>query len=178
MEEKPKQQMKRPGMPQEEKHYEKIIRILSTDIEGGMKVYPGLTKIKGISWSFSNAICNKLSIDKRKKISALTEEEIKKITEFAKNPKLPQFIFNRKRDFETGEDRHLIGVEMEMRKDFDIKRMKKIKSYKGIRHMSGQPVRGQRTKAHFRTKKTKGVGIKKKVKTGEETTKLSGAQLK
>ena len=175
---KPKIEMKRPGMPESTKHQEKIIRILSTDIEGGMKVYPGLTKIKGISWSFSNAICNTLNIDKRKKLVALTEDEIKKITEFAKNPKLPQFMLNRKKDFETGEDKHLIGVEMEMRKDFDIKRMKKIKSYKGIRHMAGQPVRGQRTKAHFRTKKSKGVGIKKKAKPAEESTKLTGAQLK
>lgn len=165
-------------MPEAEKHHEKIIRILATDIEGGMKVYPALTKVKGISWSFANAICNKLNIDKRKKISALTEDEVKRITEFAKNPTLPMFILNRKKDFETGNDRHLIGVELDMRKDFDIKRMKKIKSYKGIRHMAGQPVRGQRTKAHFRTKKTKGVGIKKKAKPAEESTKLSGAQLK
>ena len=35
---------------------EKIVRILSKDLSGGMKVYPGLTKIKGISWSFSNAL--------------------------------------------------------------------------------------------------------------------------
>jgi len=34
----------------EEKNEEKLIRIMSKDIEGKMKIYPGLTKIKGISW--------------------------------------------------------------------------------------------------------------------------------
>jgi small subunit ribosomal protein S13 len=37
--------------------------------------------------------------------------------------------------------------------------MKKMRSYKGIRHMQGQPVRGQRTKSHFRKNRT--VGVKK-----------------
>ena len=41
---------------QEQKYEEKVIRLLSTDIEGGMKVYPGLVKIKGVSWGLSNAI--------------------------------------------------------------------------------------------------------------------------
>ncbi|MBI5803565.1 30S ribosomal protein S13 [Candidatus Pacearchaeota archaeon] len=175
MEQKIKQHPK--NQAAKEENMEKIVRIMSTDIEGGMKVYPGLTKIKGVSWSYSNAICKILNFNKSKKISELSEEEIKKISESIKNPKVPEFLFNRKRDYETGLSRHLTTTDLEFRKDFDIKRMKKIKSYKGLRHSLGQPVRGQRTKAHFRTKKTKGVGIKKKVKT-EETTKLSGAQLK
>ena len=65
----------------------RVVRILSTDIEGKMQVYPGLTKIKGVSWSMSNATCRILDIDKRKKIGALSETELKKITEFLKNPK-------------------------------------------------------------------------------------------
>ena len=59
----------------------RVVRILSTDIEGKMQVYPGLTKIKGVSWSMSNATCRILDIDKRKKIGALSETELKKITE-------------------------------------------------------------------------------------------------
>ena len=141
---------------------EKVVRILSTDIEGNLKLYPGLTYIKGISWSFSNALCNKLEMEKDRKIGSLTEDEIKKITQFIKNPDLPKHLLNRKRDFETGEDRHLSGSDLDLRKDFDIKRLKKIKSYRGFRHTAGQPVRGQRTKGHFRHNRKKGVGIKKK----------------
>ncbi len=64
---------------EKEKREERLVRILSKDIEGRMKVYTGLTKIKGISWSFSNAVCNSLKIDKNKTIGNLTDEEIKKI---------------------------------------------------------------------------------------------------
>jgi len=143
---------------------EKIVRILSKDIEGRMKLYPGLTKIKGVSWTLSNAICKVLKIDKDRKIGSLTKEEISKISEFIKNPKLPSYLHNRRSDFETGEDKHLTGGDLELRKDFDIKRLKKIKSYKGYRHMSGLPLRGQRTRSNFRKNKGKRVGIKKKDK--------------
>jgi len=147
----------------EEKGYkEKIVRILSEDIRGGMKVYAGLTKIKGVSWSFSNSVCRALGIDKNKPIGLLTKEEIDKISNFIKNPKVPSYLLNRRKDFETGQDRHLFGSELELQNEFDIKRLKKIKSYRGLRHAAGQPVRGQRTKSHFRKNKPKGVGIKKK----------------
>jgi len=144
------------------KSEERMIRLLSTDIEGGVKIYPGLTKIKGVSWSFSNAICKSLKIDKNRKIGTLSDVEIKKISEFVKNPKLPSFVLNRRFDFETGEDRHLTGADLELRKDFDIKRLKKIKSYRGLRHMINLPVRGQRTRGNFRKNRAKRVGIKRK----------------
>lgn len=143
---------------------EKIVRILSKDIEGGLKVYVGLTKIKGISWGLSNAICRILNLDKNRKIGSLTKEEIEGINEFIKNPKMPVYLFNRKIDIETGENKHLTGSDLELQKDFDIGRLKKIKSYRGQRHMLGQPTRGQRTKGNFRKNKRKGVGIKKKIK--------------
>ncbi len=149
---------------QEKNEEEKIVRILSSDIEGKMKVYPGLTKIKGISWSLSNAICNALKIEKNRKIGSLSDEEIKKITEFIKNLKISIFLLNRRKDFETGKNHHLVGSDLDLQKEFDIKRLKKIRSYRGIRHSEGLPVRGQRTKSHFRKNKKKGGGIKKKVK--------------
>ena len=111
----------------EQEYSEKVIRILSKDIEGGMDVYVGLSKIKGISWALANAVCKVLKIDKKRKIGSLTEEEIKKITEFVKNPKIPNYLLNRRKDFETGEDKHLTGSDMELQKEFDIKRLKKGK---------------------------------------------------
>ncbi|MDP2673077.1 MAG: 30S ribosomal protein S13 [Nanoarchaeota archaeon] len=140
----------------------RIIRIMQKDIEGRMKLYPGLTKIKGISWSLSNAVCKKLGFDKNRTIESLSESEIKKLEEFLKAPEIPKFLKNRQKDFETGEDGHLIGSNLELRKEFDIKRLKKIKSYKGYRHVAGLPVRGQRTRAHFRKNRARGAGIKKK----------------
>ena len=151
---------------------ERLVRILSTDIEGKMKIYPGLTKIKGISWAFSNAICKKLKIDKERKIGTLSEDEIKKISEFVKNPEVPEFILNRRFDFDTGKNKHLTGSDLDLQKKFYIKKLKKIKSYVGLRHSSGQPVRGQRTKAHFRVNKRKSAGVNKKQKKKEVPNKF------
>ena len=159
--------MHSPEMKHEEKYEEKLVRILSEDIEGRMGVYAGLTKIKGVSWGIANAVCKALGLDKSRKIGSLSHEEIKKISEFIKNPKIPNYLLNRRKDFETGHDKHLTGSDLELQKDFDIKRLKKIKSYRGIRHAAGQPVRGQRTKAHFRKNKPKGAGIKSKMKRPE-----------
>ena len=147
----------------ESRNEERVVRILSRDIEGRMKVYPALTKIKGISWSIANAVCKILNIDKARKIGSLTDDEIKKLSEFMKNPKIPKHINNRRFDFETGKDKHIIGTELELQHDLDIKRLKKIRSYRGYRHLLGLPLRGQRTKGHFRKNRKRGVGIKKKV---------------
>jgi small subunit ribosomal protein S13 len=148
-----------------EKYEFRVVRILSKDIEGNKKVYPGLTRIKGISWSFSNAICKKVGIDKRKKVGELSPEEITSIEQFIKDVKLPIYLLNRQNDFETGKEGHLTGVDLDLKKEFDIKRLRKIKSYRGFRHVANLPLRGQRTKSNFRTNRRKGAGIKKKVKS-------------
>ena len=71
---------------------------------------------------------------------------------------------NRQKDFEDGENKHISGADLKLRREFDLKRLKKIKSYKGVRHSHGLPVRGQRTKANFRKnrKKSGATGAKKK----------------
>jgi len=147
----------------EKKDYFSIIRIMQTDIPGNKNLLTGLTYIKGISWTISNAICKLLNLDPVIKIADLSEEDIKKIIDFLENPSLPKHLVNRRNDFETGEDSHLIGNSLDMKKEFDIRRLKKIRSYRGLRHAFGHPTRGQRTKAHFRAKgKKKAVGVKKK----------------
>ena len=153
-----------------DKYEEKVIRILSEDIEGKINIYSGLTRIKGISWSTSNAICKTLGIDKSKKIGSLTNDEIKKLTEFIKGldeKNIPFFLINKQNEFETGKNKHLTGTDLELKTEFDIKRLKKIKSYRGIRHSAGLPTRGQRTRSNFRKNRKKGVGIKKKSKAGK-----------
>ena len=142
-----------------------IVRILQTDIPGNKQTLPGLTYIKGVSWTLSNAICIILNLDSKKIVSELTETEIQKITEFLNNPKLPEFLMNRRKDFETGEDSHLFGTKLDMKKEFDIRRLKKIRSYRGLRHAFGHPTRGQRTRSHFRAKgKKKVIGVQRKKK--------------
>ncbi|MBU0957421.1 MAG: 30S ribosomal protein S13 [Nanoarchaeota archaeon] len=140
---------------------EVLVRIMATDIPGSKNIYTGLTRIKGVSWSFSNAICNVLKIEKTKKVSEITKEEIEKITKFVESPKLPEYILNRQKDRESGDSVHLNTSKLDLKKEFDIKRLKKIRSYRGLRHSLGQPTRGQRTRSHFR-KKGRAVGVKKK----------------
>lgn len=158
-------ELKQENKPEgQQKSEERVVRILSKDIEGKMTVYSGLTKVKGISWGLSNTICKKLGIDKKRKIGSLTDDELKKINDFAKTGDIPKYLKNRRMDFETGEDQHLISSDLDLKKEFDIKRLKKIKSYRGFRHMSGLPTKGQRTRSNFRRNKSKGAGIKKKNK--------------
>ncbi|MFA6023121.1 MAG: 30S ribosomal protein S13 [Candidatus Pacearchaeota archaeon] len=140
-----------------------LVRILSTDIRGDKNVYSGLTRIKGVSFAIAHAVCHILKLDKRKKIGSLSKDEIEKISNTIKNLEIPEFMKNRRFDFDTGETKHLITTDLDLKKEFDIKRLKKIKSYKGIRHSRGLPVRGQRTKSHFRkVGKNKSVGVQKK----------------
>ena len=161
---KGKEESKEKGRDKGKESYKEdiLVRILSTDIPGGKQILAGLTRIKGVGWTLSNAVCNTLGIDKTKKIKDLSKEDINKISTFIKKPKLPSFLLNRRKDLETGEDRHLVSSDLDLRKEFDIKRLKKIKSYKGFRHATGRPVRGQRTRSHFRKNKTVGVTKKKK----------------
>lgn len=140
-----------------------LIRIFTYDLPGKKNVYTALTLMKGVSWAISNALCLSIGLDKNKKISELSKEEIAKIEEFLNEPQIPDFMKNRRIDPETGEAKHLYGTDLDLKKEFDIKKMRKIKSYKGMRHAAGQPVRGQKTRSHFRTK-GKAVGVKRKAK--------------
>jgi len=152
---------KKHSMRHEDEQEEILVRVAGYDIPGSKKLYPGLTRIKGVGWFISNAICLKLGFPRDKKVAELTKEDIQKIEKFLKNPEIRDHMKNRQKDEETGETHHYIGTDLEMKKDFDIRKMKKIRSYKGIRHASGQPVRGQRTRSHFR-KKGQLVSVKKK----------------
>ena len=145
---------------QDREEHEVLVRILGKDIKGSKDIYTGLTKIKGVSWSISNATCIKLGFEKNLKISELSKEKIAEIEKFLKNIDVPTYLKNRISDRDTGEDKHLTGIELDMRKEFDIKRLKKIKSYRGLRHSLKLPSRGQRTRSHFRGK-GKAVGVKK-----------------
>lgn len=157
------EEKKQKGRPQEQEEVV-LVRILGKDLLGDKKLLPGLTGIAGISWSLSNALCNVMGLDRNKRIQELSKEEIEKIEEFCKRLEIPSFLKNRQNDFESGEDQHILGADLKLRKEFDVKRLRKIKSYRGGRHQFGLPVRGQRTKSNFRKNRRKSgaTGIKKK----------------
>jgi small subunit ribosomal protein S13 len=150
--------------PMQEEMGEVLVRVLGFDIPGSRNLYAGLTRIKGVSWAISNAVCKRLNMSHNKKISELTKDEIKKIEAFLMDLKVYDFMKNRRLDIDTNETSHLYGHDLDQKREFDIKRMKKIRSYKGIRHSLGQPVRGQKTRSHFRARGRGSVGIKKNAK--------------
>lgn len=163
--------------PKPEKIYASIVRILQTDIPGNKKVLVGFNYIKGVSWSISNAICKILKINPDKKIADLSKKEIEQIESFLKNPTFPKFLVNRRKDFKTGRDSHLLTTELDITKEFDIRRLKKIRSYRGLRHALGQPTRGQRTRSHFRGKgKKRAIGVEKKKMKSAQKKKPEGGK--
>lgn len=110
-----------------------MARILGVDIPNNKRVEISLTYIYGIGKSRSNEILAKANIDKNKKVSALSEEELATIRKIASE--------------------YLIEGDLRREVAMNIKRLMEIGSYRGIRHRRGLPVRGQRTKSNARTRK-------------------------
>lgn len=149
--------------PAEEVRY--LVRVYNTDLDGKKNISKSLQKITGVGESFSNAILTLAKVTATKKTGTLTDAEIKRIEDVMQNTQkydLPAWMLNRRSDPETGDDKHLFQSDLKYQVSNDIKLMQKIRTYKGVRHMSGLTVRGQKTKANFRRNKGKGLGVKKK----------------
>ncbi|MDO8628352.1 MAG: 30S ribosomal protein S13 [Nanoarchaeota archaeon] len=145
-----------------------LVRMGNADIEGKTSLVMGLTRIYGVDHMFAAAMCTVLHMDRSQKIGLLSDEQVQKIELFLKNPSgIPEWLLNRRNDLYTGNSHHVYGTDLRFFTDNDVKMMKKIKSYKGMRHAAGLPTRGQSTKAHFRHGKT--VGVTKKAKAGKKS---------
>lgn len=145
--------------------FKHIVRVANTDLDGNKHVLVAMKKIKGVSIMYANMALSVAGVEKTKKAGNLLETEVEKIDDILRHPKkydVPTWLLNRRKDYETGEDKHLLLSDLDFEKDNDIKRMKKLKSYKGLRHQWGLPVRGQRTQSNFRRNKGKGLAVKKK----------------
>ena len=145
--------------------FKHLIRIANTDLDGKKHVLIALRKIKGVDIMFANMALAAAGIDKQKRAGELLDSEAEKLNEIILNPKkfgAPSWMLNRRKDPEMGVDGHLLMADLDFAKENDIKRMKKVKSYKGLRHQARLTVRGQRTKSNFRRNKGKGLGVKKK----------------
>jgi len=157
----------------EEQKIKHLIRLANADLEGRKQILYALKKVKGTDIMLANAACKIAGIPINKKTGLLSDEQVKKLNEILKNPRkysIPNWLLNRRKDRETGEDKHLLAADLQFTKENDIKQMKKIKSYRGIRHMQGLPVRGQKTKNNFRPNKGKVTGVKR-AKVGKKAGK-------
>ena len=145
-----------------------IVRIANTDVAGEKTLARGLTSIKGIGTHMSILIIDVTGLDRNLKIGNLTDAQIETIKEALENATntAPKWMLNHRKDIETGKDIHLMGGEIDLQLRDEINTMKKIRSYKGIRHERGLAVRGQRTRANNRKGLTLGVS-KKRVLSGK-----------
>ncbi len=122
-------------------------RLLGVDIPNDKKVCIALTYLYGVGPKVARAVCVKTSIDAEKKARELDEDELSRLSTILE------------RDY---------TVEGPLRRSVtqSINRLREIKCYRGLRHRSGLPVRGQRTRTNARTRKgpRKTVAGKKGVK--------------
>ena len=141
-----------------------IIRVAGVDLDGNKKTALALTGLKGVGINISRSIVKVAGVDPDAKLGTLDDAAVDKIKETLENPtkfNIPTWMYNRRRDYETGKDKHVIEAQLAIAHREDLSRLKKIRSYRGVRHGLGLPVRGQRTKSSFRTGRSMGVSRKK-----------------
>ena len=123
-----------------------MARIVGIDIPRNKKIVFSLCYIHGIGTTTALKICEKAKVDKEKRVQDLSEKQISSIREVISSLE--------------------INVEGELRSfnAMNIKRLKDVGAYKGLRHRRGLPANGQRTKTNARTRKGKKrtIGLGKK----------------
>lgn len=142
--------------------YRHILRIAGKDIEGSKKIIIALSQVKGLGYNLSQVILQSLNISSNMRIGFLTEKEVSDIEAAIKNPSLigiPNWYLNRRKDSDTGTDKHLLTSDLDFTISADIEREKTVYSWRGYRHMFGLRVRGQCTRTTGR--KGGAVGVKK-----------------
>lgn len=151
--------------PNVEVEFRELIRIAEKDIKGGVSVFMALTKVKGCDFMMANAVCNVLNLDRVAKCGYLTPEQVTKIEDVLKHPgkyEIPVWMLNHRKELETGTDKHLVASDLRLQNEMDIRYLKRIRVYRGIRHSRGsKKVRGQHTRSTGRRGSTLGV-IRKK----------------
>lgn len=122
-------------------------RIAGINIPENKRIEIALTYIYGIGRSLSNRILSQLKIDPHTRTDKLSSREVNQLREIV-------------------EKKYKVEGELRREKMMNIKRLKDIGCYRGLRHIKGLPVRGQQTKTNTRTvrgnvRRTMGSGRKK-----------------
>ena len=122
-------------------------RIAGVNIPDQKPILIALTYIYGIGLSSSRKILSEAGVNFQKRAKDLTQEEVNALKE----------IIEKKYLIEGGLRREII---------MNIKRLKDIGSWRGLRHLKGLPVRGQRTRTNTRTVRG---NVRKTVGSGRKT---------
>jgi small subunit ribosomal protein S13 len=124
-----------------------MARVAGVEIPNEKRLWVSLMNIYGIGESRAKELCKATKLDKDKFVKDMSEAELDVVRKYIEEN---------------------FKVEGELRQGVfrDIKRLKDIRSYRGIRHKLGLPVRGQRTRHNARTRKGKSLpvgGLKRKL---------------
>ena len=148
--------------PTKTKEIKYFVRIKNFDLDGTKSTERALLSLPGIGRRIAGIIINQAGLNPKDTLGLLDDDSIDmltaKIEEFPAG--IPAWATNRQNDFFTGEDRHLIGTDVDLVHQQDLNRMKKIGSYRGLRHRESLKVRGQRTKSTGRKGAKVGVSVK------------------
>ena len=150
--------------------YQHIVRIMGNDIPGEKNALAGLTQVRGIGYNFANAILIRLGIPPDSSMGYVDEETTQKIEDMIKDPQgagFPVWFLNRRKDMETGQDKHLLTSDIQFTIRNDIERERQTNSWRGHRHLYGLKVRGQRTRTTGRKGGTVGVAKGGKAQPGK-----------
>lgn len=115
-------------------------RILGVDLPNSKPTYIALTYLYGVGRVRAIEICFQLGIDVHKKASELNEDEVSRVNNLL-------------------DKEYTVEGQLKRAIQEDIRRLRDIACYRGLRHRRGLPVRGQRTRTNARTRK----GVKKTV---------------
>ena len=123
-----------------------MLRILGITVPENKQLWVGLTTFYGIGYSTARKILREAKVDATKKPGAISQDEENRVRKLIEGMK--------------------IEGDLKREKAGNIKRLKDIKAYRGVRHTRGLPTRGQRTKTNSRTvrgnvRKTMGSGRRK-----------------
>lgn len=152
------------GAAEEGADFKYIVRIANTDLDGNRTAEMGLTGLAGVGRRMARVICTDAGLDRTRKLGDLSDEEVDLLetTVMSIADTTPDWMLNRRKDLDTGKNMHVVSSEVKLMRQEDINIMKKIRSYKGVRHESGHKVRGQRTSSNGRRGLTLGVTRKKR----------------
>ena len=147
----------------DKKEFKYIVRIASTDIPGEQRLAYALPRIRGIGQRVGHALISELGLDPDRPAGELDDKDVARLEEAVTNGAqlVPGWLTNRQRDYDSGKDLHEVSIDLQLTHEDDINRLKKIKSYRGVRHASGHKVRGQRTYSNGRHGLALGVSRKK-----------------
>jgi len=125
----------------------KRARIAGVDLPLEKRIEISLTYIKGIGRVLSNKILKNAKVEPDKRTKNISQDDLKRINAII-------------------EKDYVVEGELKQKIFRNIKRLKDIRCYRGIRHKLGLPVRGQRTRTNAVTRKGKNIavgGLKRKI---------------